>query len=109
MFRNRTVVKRCRTESKESENIRLYLYHYGLNEKAFQVTANPEYLWFGEKQLQTCGTLTHGIIKKKGITLLTGEVGTGKTVLLHHLAETIDPSASARAKEVSLLNPVGIE
>ncbi|UCD78751.1 MAG: AAA family ATPase [Desulfobacterales bacterium] len=66
----------------------LYLYHYGLKEKPFQDTANPKYLWLGKRQLQAFAILEHGVQTKKGITLLTGDVGTGKTILLNYLAET---------------------
>jgi general secretion pathway protein A len=66
----------------------LYLHHYDLKEKPFQETANPRYLWLGTKQLQAFAVLENGIQTKKGLTLLTGDVGTGKTVLLNYLAET---------------------
>lgn len=71
----------------------LYLYHYGLKEQPFQETANPKFLWLGARQLQTYGALKHGVIKTKGITLLTGAVGTGKTVLLNYLAESLKSRA----------------
>lgn len=66
----------------------LYLHHYNMSEKPFQDTANPAYLWLGAKQLKAISILEHGIQKRKGLTLLTGDVGTGKTVLLNYLAET---------------------
>lgn len=65
----------------------LYLHHYNLQEKPFQDTANPKYLWLGARQLKTFSVLEQGIQTKKGLTLLTGDVGTGKTVLLNYLAE----------------------
>jgi general secretion pathway protein A len=65
----------------------LYLHHYNLREKPFQDTADPRYLWLGAKQLQTLAVLKRGIQKRKGLALLTGDVGTGKTVLLNYLAE----------------------
>jgi len=67
----------------------LYLYHYGLKERPFQETANPKFLWLGKRQLHTYSTLKHGVLNNTGITLLTGEVGTGKTVLLNFLAESL--------------------
>lgn len=69
----------------------LYLDHYGLNEKPFQETVNPKFLWLGKRQLQTYGVLKHRVLKNKGITVLTGEVGTGKTVMLNYLAESLKP------------------
>jgi len=65
----------------------LYLHHYGLKEKPFEDTANPRYLWLGKGQLEALAVLEHGIQTRKGITLLSGDVGTGKTALLNYLAE----------------------
>ena len=67
----------------------LYLHHYGLKEKPFQDTANPKFLWLGEKQLKILSILKCGVQKNKGITLLTGDVGTGKTILLNYLAKSV--------------------
>ena len=67
----------------------LYLDYYGLKEKPFQDTVNPEFLWLGERQLQIYGAIKHRTIKTQGLTLLTGETGTGKTVFLNCLAESL--------------------
>jgi type II secretory pathway predicted ATPase ExeA len=67
----------------------LYLLHYGLKEKPFEETADPKFLWLGQRQLTTYNAVKQGILNNEGITLLTGEVGTGKTVLLNHLAESL--------------------
>jgi general secretion pathway protein A len=67
----------------------LYLYHYGLREKPFPETANPKFMWLGKRQLKTYCTLKRGVLENSGITLLTGKVGTGKTVLLNYLAESL--------------------
>ena len=66
----------------------LYLQHYNLKQNPFQDTANPQYLWLGARQLKTFAVLEHGAKTRKGLTLLTGDVGTGKTVFLNYLAET---------------------
>ena len=67
----------------------LYIDHYGFKEKPFQETANPKFVWLGQKQLQILRILKNGVQKNKGITLLTGDVGTGKTILLNYLAESL--------------------
>jgi general secretion pathway protein A len=66
----------------------LYLHHYNLKEKPFEETANPGYLWLGARHRQALAVLERGIQTRKGLSLLTGDVGTGKTVLLNYLAET---------------------
>lgn len=69
----------------------LYLDYYGLKEKPFQETADPKFLWLGERHLQIYGAIKDRIIKNQGLTLLTGEVGTGKTVFLNCLAGSLKP------------------
>jgi general secretion pathway protein A len=69
----------------------LYLDYYGLKEKPFQETANPKFLWLGERHLQIHGAIKDRIVKNQGLTLLTGEIGTGKTVFLNCLAESLKP------------------
>jgi general secretion pathway protein A len=64
----------------------LYLQYYSLKENPFQDTANPKYFWLGEGQSEAFAILKFGIEKGEGITLLTGDVGTGKTVLVKYLA-----------------------
>ena len=71
----------------------MYLEHYGLNAKPFQITTDPDFLWLGEKHAEALATLKYGIIENKGFLLLTGDVGTGKTALINRLLKIIDVSA----------------
>jgi general secretion pathway protein A len=64
----------------------LYLQYYSLKEKPFQDTADPKYFWLGEGQSEAIAILKYGIENGDGITLLTGDVGTGKTTLIKFLA-----------------------
>lgn len=64
----------------------LYLPYYSLKEEPFQDTANPKYFWSGEGQSEAIAVLKFGIEKGEGITLLTGDVGVGKTLLIKCLA-----------------------
>jgi general secretion pathway protein A len=68
----------------------MYLSYYGLKEKPFQITADPNFLWLGEKHKEALSTLKYGVIENKGFVLLTGEVGTGKTVLINQLVTILD-------------------
>ncbi|MEJ2643126.1 MAG: AAA family ATPase, partial [Desulfosarcinaceae bacterium] len=68
----------------------MYLSYYGLTEKPFQITADPNFLWLGEKHKEALSTLKYGILENKGFVLLTGEVGTGKTVLINQLVTLLD-------------------
>jgi general secretion pathway protein A len=67
-----------------AENRRLmYLSHYNLREKPFQLSPDPKFLWLGEQHKEALATLEYGIRTTKGFILLTGDVGTGKTTLIN--------------------------
>ena len=68
----------------------MYLKYYSLEEKPFQITADPKYFWMGQKQKEALSTLQYGITEKHGFVLLTGEVGTGKTVMINYLRSLLD-------------------
>lgn len=68
----------------------MYLKHYQLTTKPFQITADPKFLWLGEKHKEALATLRYGILDNRGFLLLTGEVGTGKTILINRLVSMLD-------------------
>jgi general secretion pathway protein A len=71
----------------------MYLAHYNLKKEPFQITSDPDFLWLGEQHLEALSTLQYGIQQSKGFLLLTGDVGTGKTVLINRLVTMIDDSS----------------
>ncbi len=75
----------------------MYQSFYNLKIKPFQITTDPKFLWLGEKHKEALATLKYGILENKGFLLLTGDVGTGKTVLIHGLMKIIDVSAIVAA------------
>jgi general secretion pathway protein A len=68
----------------------MYLSHYKLRIKPFQITTDPKFLWLGEKHKEALATLEYGIKENKGFLLLTGDVGTGKTALINQLITMVD-------------------
>ncbi len=68
----------------------MYLSHFNLKEKPFRITSDPKFLWLGEKHKEALSTLRYGILDNKGFVMLTGEVGTGKTVLINQLIKMVD-------------------
>jgi general secretion pathway protein A len=68
----------------------MYLSHFNLKEKPFRITSDPKFLWLGEKHKEALSTLRYGILDNKGFVMLTGEVGTGKTVLINQLINMVD-------------------
>ena len=57
----------------------------------FEMTPDPSFLYLGEAHREGLATLVYGVQSGKGFVMLTGEVGTGKTTLLHALLGQMDP------------------
>jgi general secretion pathway protein A len=68
----------------------MYREHYGLVRGPFEMTPDPAFLYLGEAHREGLATLSYGVSSRKGFVLLTGEVGTGKTTLLHALLAQLD-------------------
>jgi general secretion pathway protein A len=60
----------------------MYERFYGFRERPFDLTPNPRFLYLTGKHREALSILQYGISGRKGITLLTGEAGTGKTTLV---------------------------
>ncbi len=73
----------------------MYLSYYNLNEKPFQISTDPKFLWLGEKHKEALAILTYGILDNKGFLLLTGDVGTGKTTIINTLLNNLDDDVIA--------------
>ena len=67
----------------------MYLSHYNLKEKPFQISTDPKFIWFGEKHREALAVLEYGVIDNKGFLLITGDVGTGKTTLINALLKRL--------------------
>jgi type II secretory pathway predicted ATPase ExeA/Tfp pilus assembly protein PilF len=68
----------------------MYLSHYNLLKKPFQLSTDPKFLWLGEKHKEALATLKYGVVDQKGFLLVTGDVGTGKTTLINALLESLE-------------------
>jgi general secretion pathway protein A len=66
----------------------MYLNHYNLNLKPFEMSPDPRFLWLGEKHQEALAALEYGILESKGFLLLTGDAGTGKTLLINGLLKS---------------------
>jgi len=63
----------------------MYKRFFGLRENPFNGNPDPRYLYFASNTRKALEQLTYGVQSRKGLILLTGEVGTGKTTLVNHL------------------------
>lgn len=81
----------------------MYLSHYNLKSKPFQMSTDPDFLWLGEKHKEALATLRYAIVENKGILALTGDVGTGKTTLINALIKSLgDDTLAATIYDPSL-------
>lgn len=62
--------------------LKMYLNYYGLKEIPFSLTPDPKFMFKTESHLEAISTIKYAIEQGKGIAILTGEVGTGKTTTL---------------------------
>lgn len=79
----------------------MYSQFYGLREKPFNVTADPNFMFFSRHHKEALAHLFYGIKERKGFLEITGEVGTGKTTLCRVLLNSLDE----KTKTAFILNP----
>ena len=68
----------------------MYETFYDLQEKPFNLTPDPRFIYFTEKHCEALANLVYGIRERKGFIVLSGEVGTGKTTLVNALLDTLE-------------------
>ena len=75
----------------------MYKKFFNLRENPFNINPDPRYLFFTPSAQEALAGLTYGMQTRKGIVLLTGEVGTGKTTLLNKLLDWLHRRQAATA------------
>ena len=80
----------------------MYEEFYGLREKPFSITPNPQFVFYTDRYRATLEQLLYGLEHKEGFMLLIGMVGTGKTTLCRTLFEQMDPE---RYRTALVFNP----
>src|SRR3989338_3251431 len=79
----------------------MYKEFYNLNENPFSVTADPAFFFSSSRHSQAFSNLIYGIKERKGILVITGEIGTGKTTLCRTLLNQL----GSDVKTALILNP----
>lgn len=72
----------------------MYESFYGFKEKPFSLLPDPGFLYPCKKHYMALTMLQYGLMNQSGITVITGEVGSGKTTLIRKLLSEIDDSIS---------------
>jgi type II secretory pathway predicted ATPase ExeA len=68
----------------------MYERYYGFTEKPFSMTPDPAFLYLGPKHSTGLSMLRYGLSNRAGITVLTGDIGAGKTTLVRHLLDEME-------------------
>ncbi len=79
----------------------MYQGFYGFLEKPFNITPDPKYLYLSAQHQEAISHLLYGIQERGGFIVITGEVGTGKTILCRYLLRQLDD----RTEGAVILNP----
>jgi general secretion pathway protein A len=75
----------------------MYKGFYSLQKNPFEITPDPNFLFFTKKHNEALAALYYGVKRRKGFVVLTGEVGTGKTLLVRCLLGLLSRASIAYA------------
>ena len=81
----------------------MYQEFFGLRERPFELTPDPRFIYLSEHHLEALSVMHYGIVGRKGVTLIVGEAGTGKTTVVR---AAIQAAERQSARCVYLSNPV---
>jgi len=63
----------------------MYERHFGFKARPFALTPDPEFLYLSRQHATAATMLDYGLESQAAFSLLTGEIGSGKTMLVRHL------------------------
>jgi len=86
----------------------LYQTHFGLSQAPFNITPDPSFLYLSTSHREGLAQLSYGIRARKGFVVLTGEVGTGKTTLIHALLNDLNGSAQTALIFSTIVSPADL-
>jgi general secretion pathway protein A len=79
----------------------MYTEYYQLTESPFNTTADPDFFFSSKTHSEAIANLIYGIEQRKGVLVVTGEIGTGKTTLCRKIFKL----STKRIKFALILNP----
>ena len=86
----------------------LYQTHFGLSQAPFNITPDPTFLYLTVSHREGLAQLSYGIRARKGFVVLTGEVGTGKTTLIHALLNDLNGSVHTALIFSAIVSPADL-
>lgn len=80
----------------------MYKTFFGLTRNPFEISPDPYFLFATTRHNEALASIFHGVLRRKGFMVVTGEVGTGKTLLVRCLLEILRRQQIASA---NVFNP----
>ena len=80
----------------------MYKTFFGLTRNPFEISPDPYFLFATARHNEALASIVHGVLRHKGFIVVTGEVGTGKTLLVRCLLELLRRQEIASA---NIYNP----
>ncbi len=68
----------------------MYTQFYGFSERPFDISPDPRFLFLTRSHRESLASMIYGVKERKGFISVTGEVGTGKTILIYTLLRNLD-------------------
>ena len=72
-----------------SKALTIYTEYFGLTERPFTLLPDPDFLYWSEAHVRAYAMLEYGMLTFAPITVITGEIGAGKTTLIRHLLRSL--------------------
>ncbi len=88
-----------------SQGFTSYLDHFGFTQRPFSLTPDPEFLFWSDAVRGAFTMLQYGLSTRAPITLISGEIGAGKTILLQHFIQEIEADDSLSIALVTNTRP----
>jgi general secretion pathway protein A len=83
----------------------MYSSFYGFTAKPFHITPDPDFLFFSPKHKEALACMEFGVMDNVAVTLISGEIGIGKTTLIYHLLKELDDDIYAACINNTNLSP----
>ena len=75
--------------------------HFGFRAPPFRLGPDPSFYFESSGHGKALAYLKYGVYQREGFIVVTGEIGSGKTTLVHKLLESLDPREVTAAQVVS--------
>lgn len=81
----------------------MYTSFFNFQGRPFQLTPDPRFFFEGRPHRKAVAYLTYGLAQREGFVVITGDVGTGKTILVDYLFSKLQRESFVTGKVVTTL------